>query len=63
MIRSTTASSRCPSAPAFEIRFPVVESYTYDVRESGIHATSTKLPEIDVKDEPTKVWLTPTRGY
>ena len=22
-----------------------------------------KLPPIDVKDEPTKVWLTPTRGY
>ena len=52
-----------PERAGFEIRFPVVESYTYDVRESGIQCDVNKLPPIDVKDEPTKVWLTPTRGY
>ena len=47
----------------FEIRFPVVESYTYDVRESGIHCDVDTLPELHVKEEPTTVYLTPTRGY
>jgi type III restriction enzyme len=48
---------------AYEIRFPVVESYTYDVRESGILCDVDALPDIDVKEEPTTVFLTPTRGY
>lgn len=48
---------------SFEIRFPVVESYTYDVRESGIQCDVDKLPELPVKEEPTTVYLTPTRGY
>ncbi len=48
---------------AFEIRFPVVESYTYDVRESGIQCDVDALPDVDVKEEPTTVFLTPTRGY
>jgi type III restriction enzyme len=48
---------------AFEIRFPVVESYTYDVRDSGIQCNVDELPELQVKEEPTTVWLTPTRGY
>ena len=46
---------------AFEIRFPVVESYTYDVRESGIQCDVDELPELQVKEEPTTVYLTPTR--
>jgi type III restriction enzyme len=48
---------------AFEIRFPVVESYTYDVRESGITCDVGGIPELHVKEEPTTVYLTPTRGY
>jgi len=48
---------------AFEIRFPVVESYTYDVRDSGIQCDVNSLPELQVKEEPTTVYLTPTRGY
>jgi len=47
----------------FEIRFPVVESYTYDVRDSGIQCDVEALQDIDVKEEPTTVYLTPTRGY
>jgi type III restriction enzyme len=48
---------------AYEIRFPVVESYTYDVRESGIKCDIDMLPELHVKEEPTTVYLTSTRGY
>jgi type III restriction enzyme len=47
----------------YEIRFPVVESYTYDVRESGIQCDIDTVPAIEVKEEPTTVYLTPTRGY
>jgi type III restriction enzyme len=47
----------------FEIRFPVVESYTYDVRESGLQCDVNMLPELHVKEEPVTVYLTPTRGY
>jgi type III restriction enzyme len=47
----------------FEIRFPVVESYTYDVRESGIQCDVDTVPAIEVKEEPTTVYLSPTRGY
>jgi type III restriction enzyme len=52
-----------PERAGFEIRFPVVESYTYDVRDSGIQCDVDKLDGMFVEDEPTKVWLTPTRGY
>ncbi len=48
---------------AYEIRFPVVESYTYDVRDSGIRCDVKTLPELQVKDEPATVYLMPTRGY
>jgi type III restriction enzyme len=48
---------------AFEIRFPVVESYTYDVRDSGIQCNVDELAELHVNKEPTTVYLTPTRGY
>jgi len=52
-----------PERAPFEIRVPVVESYTYDIRDSGIRCDVDALPEIYLLDEPTKVWLTPTRGY
>jgi type III restriction enzyme len=45
------------------IRFPVVESYTYDVRESGIQCDIDTVPGMEVKEEPTTVYLTATRGY
>jgi type III restriction enzyme len=48
---------------SMEIRFPVVESYTYDIRSSGITCDVDALPELHVQDEPTAVYLTPTRGY
>lgn len=48
---------------ALEIRFPVVESYTYDLRDSGIACDVSKLDKLFVNAEPTTVWLSPTRGY
>ena len=46
-----------------EMRFPMVESYTYDVRTSGVVCDVSQLPETYVQDEPVKVYITPTRGY
>ena len=46
-----------------ELRFPMVESYTYDVRTSGVKCDVSQLPETFVQDEPVKVYITPTRGY
>ena len=57
--RIFTVKERSP----FEICFPVVESYTYDVRDSGIQCDVNQLPDIEVKEEPVTVYLTPTRGY
>ena len=48
---------------AFEIRFPVIESYTYDVRESGIQCDVDSLAEMHAKNVPGTVYVTPTRGY
>ena len=48
---------------SMEIRFPVVESYTYDMRSSGIECDVDKLAELHVNAEPVTVYLTPTRGY
>ena len=45
------------------MRFPMVESYTYDVRTSGVLCDVDALPETFVQDEPVKVYITPTRGY
>jgi type III restriction enzyme len=49
---------------AFEIRFPVVESYVYDLRGSGIRCDVDRLDEYDAsaKYVPTQVWLTAIRG-
>ena len=48
---------------SMEIRFPVVESYTYDMRSSGIECDVDKLAELHVNAKPVTVYLTPTRGY
>lgn len=49
---------------SFEIRFPVVESYVYDLRGSGIRCDVDSLAEYDAasKEIPSEVWLTPMRG-
>src|ERR1039458_6494855 len=46
-----------------KIGIPVVESYTYDIKGSGITCDVAKLEELHVKDEPTKVYLIPQKGY
>ena len=48
---------------SMEIRFPYVESYTYDVRGSGIECDVDTLADLHVNAEPVTVYLTPTRGY
>lgn len=52
-----------PERAAFEIRMPVVESYTYDLRTSGIHCDVDELEGFVVSHEPTAVYVTPIRGY
>jgi type III restriction enzyme len=46
-----------------QIGIPVVESYTYDIKGSGITCDVAKLEELHVQDEPTKVYLIPQKGY
>ena len=41
----------------------MVESYTYDLKESGITCDVNKLDGFIVNHEPTQVYLTLTRGY
>jgi type III restriction enzyme len=48
---------------ALEIRIPVVESYTYDLRGAGIRCNVDDLEGFIVKDEPDRVYLQPVRGY
>jgi type III restriction enzyme len=45
------------------IGIPVVESYTYDIKGSGITCDVAKLEGLHVEDEPTKVYLAPQKGY
>ncbi len=52
-----------PEREAFEIGIPVVESYSYDLRSSGIRCDVDSLDGMIVEDEPQKVYLAPTRGY
>lgn len=47
----------------FEIRMPVVESYTYDVRKSGIEADFDQMAGMHVADEPTQAYLRIVRAY
>jgi type III restriction enzyme len=42
---------------------PVVESYTYDIKGSGIVCDVASLEGLHVQDEPTKVYMVPQRGY
>lgn len=48
---------------AFEIRIPVVESYTYQLTDSGIRCDVDSLEEVIINQEPTEVFVAPTRGY
>lgn len=52
-----------PERAALEIRMPVVESYSYDLKGSGITCDVSQLEGFVVNHEPTEVYLTPTRGY
>lgn len=52
-----------PEREAFELRMPLVESYTYDLRASDIQCDVDALEELIVEHEPTAVFLAPTRGY
>jgi type III restriction enzyme len=47
----------------FEIRMPVVESYTYALRGSGITFDWDRVEPLRVDKEPTAVFVTATRGY
>ncbi len=46
-----------PERAHLEIRMPVVEGYTYDIRDSGIHCNVDALEALVVNEEPTTVWL------
>lgn len=52
-----------PERASLEIRVPVVDSYTYDVQGCGITCDVESLEGFVVQDEPTEVYLAPTRGY
>ena len=52
-----------PEKADFEIRAPVVESYTYGLRSSGIECDVDSLEGLIVNDEPSRVYLVPARGY
>jgi type III restriction enzyme len=46
-----------PDRAHLEIKMPVVEGYTYDIRDSGIQCDVDKLEPLIVNQEPTTVWL------
>jgi type III restriction enzyme len=46
-----------------QIGIPVVESYTYDIKGSGITCDVSKIEGLHITDEPTKVYLSPQKGY
>jgi type III restriction enzyme len=52
-----------PERAAFEIRMPVVESYTYDLRGSGITCDVDQLEGLVVNHEPSTVYVAAVRGY
>jgi type III restriction enzyme len=52
-----------PERAGFEIRMPVVESYTYDLRKDEIECDVDTLEELVVEHEPTTVYLASPRGY
>ena len=51
-----------PEREAFEIRIPVVEGYTYALRESGIKCNVDAIEEYEIDEDPTHVYLAVTRG-
>ena len=52
-----------PEKQELEIRAPVVESYTYGLRDSGITCDVDSLEGLVVNDEPGRVYVVPSRGY
>ena len=52
-----------PERSVLELRMPVVQSYTWGLRDSGIRCEVASLEGFVVDQEPTSVFLTPTRGY
>ncbi|MFL6260142.1 MAG: S24 family peptidase [Thermoanaerobaculia bacterium] len=46
-----------------EIRIPIVESYTYSLGGTGLEFDLAKMDPLYVDEEPTQVYLAPTRGY
>jgi type III restriction enzyme len=52
-----------PERNEFEIRMPNVESYVYDLRESGIKCDVDSLEEVLLDKEPDEVYLAAPRGY
>ena len=52
-----------PGRENLRVEMPVVESYTYDLKGSGIECDVDALEGVVVNAEPTHVFLTITRGY
>lgn len=52
-----------PEREEFEIRVPVVESYTSALRGPSIDCDIDSLQELRIDDVPSSVYLRPTRGY
>lgn len=52
-----------PDKASFGVQMPVVESYTYGIKDSGIRCDIEKLTGFVVQHEPTTTWLAVTRGY
>jgi SOS-response transcriptional repressor LexA len=51
-----------PERDSFEIRIPMVEGYTYALRQSGIHCDVEKIETYLIDEDPTHVYLAVTRG-
>ena len=47
----------------YRIDMPIVEGYTYDLRESGIDADTSRMEPVHVEKLPTEVYLKVARGY
>ncbi|MES2641348.1 MAG: hypothetical protein V4850_17790 [Myxococcota bacterium] len=52
-----------PGREKLRLTMPIVESYTYDLRSSGIECDVDTLEGMIVNVEPTEVFLSITRGY
>jgi len=54
-----------PDRAAFEVRFPMVESYVYDLRGAGIQCDVSKMEVYDASAHyiPTAVWMTAIREF